>query len=252
MSTFKQRLAPGERSIGVIITLPDPSVTEIFVRAGYDWLWIDAEHSPLGPSDVQRIAQAAGVTPCLARIPGLDEGWVKKTLDTGVDGIIFPLINTPAEAERAVALCKYPPLGRRSVGVGRAHGYGPEFDDYVRSANERTVVVAQIEHIQAVEAVDAILSVPGLDAALVGPYDLSNSMGKPGQVNDPEVQAAIRRVRQASAARAIPVGIFTGSPQAARSYLEAGFNFVGLSVDAMLLAEMAAASLMQARGMGSL
>jgi 2-keto-3-deoxy-L-rhamnonate aldolase RhmA len=246
--TFKQLLASPGPAIGVIITLPDPTAAEIFVRAGFDWLWIDAEHAPLGAGEVQRIAQAAGPIPCLARIPGLDEGWVKKTLDTGVDGIIFPLVNSAADAGQAVAMCKYPPLGRRSVGVGRAQGYGPGFAEYVRTANDRTVVVAQIEHIHAVEAVDEILSTPGLDAALVGPYDLSNSMGKPGQVSDAEVQAAITHVREACQRRGIPVGIFTGSPDAARAYIAAGFKFVGLGVDVMLLAEMAAATLGKVKG----
>jgi len=248
MISFKQQLASKHKSVGVIVTLPEAAVTEILTQAGYDWLWIDAEHSPLSAGDVQRIAQMAGDTPCLARVPGLDEGWVKKTLDSGVEGIIFPLINSAAEAERAVTLCKYPPQGRRSAGVGRADGYGPNFATYVRDANERTVVVAQIEHIQAVESVEAILGVAGLDAALIGPYDLSNSMGKPGQVNDPDVQAAIRKVRHACAARGMPVGIFTTSPQSGRTYLAEGFSFVGVGVDVMLLAEKAAASLAEVRG----
>jgi 2-keto-3-deoxy-L-rhamnonate aldolase RhmA len=133
------------------------------------------------------------------------------------------------------------------VGIGRSQGYGPGFDEYIRTANQSTVVVAQIEHIHAVQALDSILDTPGLDAALVGPYDLSNSMGRPGQVGDPEVQAVIAQVRQACNRRGMPVGIFTASPQAARSYIAAGFNFIGLGVDAMLLAEMAAATLGQVK-----
>jgi 2-keto-3-deoxy-L-rhamnonate aldolase RhmA len=125
------------------------------------------------------------------------------------------------------------------VGIGRAQGYGPEFAEYVRTANARTCVVVQIEHIQAVERVEEIVTTPGVDAALIGPFDLSNSMGKPGQVSDPQVQAAIARVRSTCAAHGLPVGIFTTSPEVGRRALAEGYAFVGVGVDVMLLAEAA-------------
>lgn len=247
---FRQRLLSQTPSIGVIATLADPSVVEILVHAGYDWLWIDAEHSPLNPADIQKMAQAANGCPCLARVPSLDEGWVKKVLDAGVDGIIFPLINSSEEAQQAVALCRYPPLGRRSVGVARAQKYGAGFDEYIAQANEQVCVVIQIEHIEGVRRVTEILETPGVDALLIGPYDLSNSMGKPGQVDHPQVQAAIESVRNACLAFDKPLGIFTTSVNVARQALRDGFTFVAVGVDVMLLANAARQTLQQVKAGG--
>jgi 2-keto-3-deoxy-L-rhamnonate aldolase RhmA len=240
-ASFLDRIRSGQRPVGVIITLADPAVAEIFAQSGFDWLWLDAEHSPLDVASIQAIARAAAVfsTACLVRVPSIDEGWTKRVLETGVDGIIFPLVNTPEQAGRAVALSKYPPLGQRSAGVGRAQGYGPRFDEYLAGANQHICTVVQIEHTHSVHNVDAILAVPGVDAALVGPYDLSASMGKPGQVNDPEVRQAILRVRQAARAADKPLGIFAAGLPAALQALEDGFDFVTAGIDCMLLSGLA-------------
>jgi 2-dehydro-3-deoxyglucarate aldolase/4-hydroxy-2-oxoheptanedioate aldolase len=249
-ANFRQRLLAQTPSIGVVATLADPSVVEILVQAGYDWLWIDAEHSPLNPTDIQKMAQAAGGCPCLVRVPGLEEGWVKKVLDTGVDGIIFPLINSGEEARRAVALCRYPPLGRRSMGIGRAQRYGHGFEEYVAQANEQVCVVVQIEHIEGVQRVTEILDTPGVDALLIGPYDLSNSMGKPGQVEHPQVKAAIESVRHACLAFDKPLGVFTTSVDYARRALKDGFTFVAVGIDVMLLANAARQTVQQVKSGG--
>lgn len=249
-ASFRQRLLSQTPSIGVIATLPDPSVVEILVQAGYDWLWIDAEHSPLSPTDVQKMTQAANGCPCLARVPSLDEGWVKKVLDAGVEGIIFPLINSSEEAQRAVSLCRYPPLGQRSVGVARAQKYGLGFDKYVAQANEQVCVVVQIEHIEGVMRITEILDTPGVDALLIGPYDLSNSMGKAGQVDHPQVHNAIESVRHACLAFDKPLGIFTTSVDYARQALKDGFTFVAVGIDVMLLANAARQTLQQVKASG--
>jgi 2-keto-3-deoxy-L-rhamnonate aldolase RhmA len=243
--SFRQRLAAGEQLIGVVLTLSDPSVAETMARAGFDWLWVDGEHSPLDVADFQSIAQAAGDCPCLVRVPSIDEAWIKKTLDTGVEGIIFPLVNHREQAERAVSLSKYPPMGTRSVGISRAQGYGPGFDRYMRQANDWVCSVAQIEHIDAILRLDEILEVPGIDALLIGPYDLSASMGKPGAVDDPEVRRAIEDVRLACQAAGKPVGIFAGNIARARQALEQGFNLIGAGIDVRLLADLAAQILAQ-------
>ena len=237
--SFRQRLDAGEQLIGMIVTLADPAVTEIMAQAGFDWLWFDGEHSVLDVAMIQGLAQAAGSAHCLARVPSLDEAWAKKTLEIGIDGIVFPLVNNQELARRAVALSKYPPLGERSVGVARAQSYGPGFNRYLETANARVCTIVQIEHIAAVENVQSILAVAGVDALMIGPYDLSASMGMPGQVDAPEVKAAIERILQAGHAAGRPVGIFAGNAGRARRALQQGFNFVAVGIDVMLLSDLA-------------
>jgi 2-keto-3-deoxy-L-rhamnonate aldolase RhmA len=142
-------------------------------------------------------------------------------------------------AESAVALTKYPPLGERNVGIARAQGYGIDFDAYVRHANDWICTILQIEHIQAVENIEAILSIPGVDALVIGPYDLSASLGMPGKVDAPEVSQAIDRVLHACRQEGKPIGIFAADGDRAHSALEQGFNFIVVGIDVMLLASAA-------------
>jgi len=237
--SFRQRLMAGEQLIGMIITLADPAVAEIMAQAGFDWLWFDGEHSVLDVAMIQALAQASGSAHTLARVPSIDEAWVKKTLEIGIEGIVFPLVNTQELARRAVALSKYPPLGERSVGVGRAQKYGSGFSRYIETANERICTIVQIEHITAVENVHSILAVPGVDALMIGPYDLSASMGMAGQIDALEVKAAIESILQAGRAADRPVGILTGNVSRTRQALQQGFSFVAVAVDVMLLSDLA-------------
>jgi 2-dehydro-3-deoxyglucarate aldolase len=233
---FKSKLIRRERLLGTVISLPLPEIAEMCANAGFDWLFLDMEHGLLDFEMVQRMAMAAGQRcACLARLPATTSVWIKKTLDLGVAGIIVPMINTPEEAARVVQHAKYPPAGRRSVGVGRAHRYGTNFRVYVDMANDNTSLIVQIEHIQAVENIEAILDVPGVDGALVGPFDLSASLGKPGFTDDPEVKAAIQRVVDACKARNRPAGIFAADAAAAKAALEQGFTLIACSADTMLL-----------------
>ena len=185
--------------------------------AGFDWLFVDAEHSPLEALAIQRIVQGAGSTPCLVRLARGDEVSIKKALDVGAAGIIAPLVNSAEQAAQVVRWAKYAPLGTRGVGVGRAHGYGFKFQEYVSSANDETVVVVQAEHIDAVNNMEAIVQVPGVDAVLVGPYDLSASLGHLGEVTHPDVVSAIERVTQVCRAAHMPLGIFGMSAEAVQT-----------------------------------
>ncbi len=235
-ATFKSKLTRHERLLGTVVSLPLPEIAEMSANAGFDWLFLDMEHGLLDFDMVQRMAMAAGTRcACLARLPASTSVWIKKALDLGIAGIIVPMVNTPEEAARVVRHAKYPPLGQRSVGVGRAHRYGANFRVYVDMANEHTSVIVQIEHIQAVENVEAILEVPGVDAALVGPFDLSASMGKPGFTDDPAVRAAILRVLEACKARGKAAGIFMGDTPGARWAIEQGFTLVACSSDMLQL-----------------
>ena len=237
---FKEKLRQDVPLVGIIQTLASSEITEIIAAAGFDWLFVDLEHGTLGIREAQVLLQAANpALDCLVRVPANQEDWIKKSLDIGADGIIIPQIHSAREAARAVASCKYPPQGNRSVGIARAHGYGPHFDQYVANANDEIAVVLQIEHSQAVANIDAIAGVPGIDALFVGPYDLSASMGKPGRVNDADVQRAIAAVKECADAVGLPVGIFAADPVAARACMAAGYKLIAVGMDTLLLGKAA-------------
>lgn len=236
--SFAARLRRGERLIGSFVTLPALEVAEVMGAAGLDWLAIDCEHAPLDALWAQRLLQAARV-PGVIRVADGHESTLKHALDTGAAGVIVPMVNTAQQARAIVSHCKYPPLGTRGVGIVRAQGYGHGFQEYVARANESTAVIVQIEHITGVENIDAIVAVPGVDAAFVGPYDLSGSMGRLGQVDHIDVLAAIEGVRLACERAGMPLGIFAGSATAARPYLDKGFTLIAVGIDAQLLGQAA-------------
>ncbi len=221
---------------GTIQTLASPEVTEIIGAAGFDWLFVDLEHSAMSIREAQAILQTADqALACLIRVPVNQEDWIKKSLDTGADGIIIPQIQTAESAARAVSLCKYPPEGTRSVGIARAHGFGARFDQYMADANDEITVILQIEHIHAVENIDTILAVPGIDAVFIGPYDLSASMGKTGRVTDAGVQQAIASVKAKADQAGIPTGIFGATPDAVKPYIDAGHTLIAVGMDTLLM-----------------
>ena len=238
--TFRKKLLSGRTLIGTVVTLPCPQIAEILAYAGFDWLWIDAEHSPLQMGEVQGILQAmqdrcAGVV----RIPASEEVYIKKSLDIGAAALIAPHVDTVEIAERVVRFAKYPPSGERSIGVSRAHAYGLQFADYMKHANEQIAVIIQIEHVNGARNIEAILDVAGVDAVMIGPYDLSGSLGKPGEIHDPEVQGLIKHVAQTCRKRKKPIGIFAPDGDVARRFLDQGFSLIAVSVDAMMLAKSA-------------
>ena len=246
---FKQRLKKGETLIGTIISLPAPEAAEIMSMAGFDWLFVDMEHTSLDFQTTQHILQVVDSrTPCVVRVPSSHEAWFKKCLDMGATGIMAPQVNSAKHAKAIVEACKYPPLGGRSVGIARAHAYGIAFDEYMNKANQETAIIVQIEHIDAVNQIDAIVEVSGIDALFVGPYDLSASLGKTGQVDDEEVRQAITRVRQSAAEAGIPVGIFGTSVAAVESYLRSGYQLIAAGIDSLLLAQAGQAIVETLRG----
>ncbi|HLP46180.1 MAG TPA: aldolase/citrate lyase family protein [Candidatus Kapabacteria bacterium] len=237
---FKKKLAQKQPLIGTLQELPATEVTEILALAGLDWLFVDMEHSAIDVSCMQHILQAGQkMCPCIVRSPSHDEVWLKKILDAGADGIIIPLVNSAEKAKEIIRFCKYPPAGSRSIGIARAQDYGMNFQKYVAEANEKVAVILQIEHIDAVRNIDAIVKVPGIDAIFIGPYDLSGSMGMTGQVNSPEVQQQIETVRKACIDAGLPMGIFTADPAEVKSLLEKGYSLIAVGIDAMILGKAA-------------
>ena len=236
VTSFKQKLQNQEPLFGTVVTLPSTSTAEILSKLGFQWLWIDMEHAPLSLEKTQDIMQAVGKRcACLVRAPWNDEVWIKRILDTGCDGIILPQIKTAQQAKDVVNACKYSPDGNRSVGISRAQNYGMNLQEFFQTANDKITIVLQIEHIDAVKNIEEIIDVPGFDAILIGPFDLSGSMGLTGQVNHPEVQEAVKTVKDMCIKKNIPVGIFVGNADGAIEARKNNFSLIGVGIDSMYL-----------------
>jgi 2-dehydro-3-deoxyglucarate aldolase/4-hydroxy-2-oxoheptanedioate aldolase len=235
---FVARLVRREPLLGTLLTLPAPELAEVVAAAGFDWLFVDMEHGLLDFAAVQRVVQAAGhLCPCIVRVPNNEPILIAKALDTGAAGIIGPHVNTADEARAIVRAARYPPAGARSLGVARAQGYGRRIADAIARDNDRTIVVAQVEHIDAVAHIDEIVAVPGVSAVFIGPFDLSASLGKPGEIGAPDVEQAIGTIAAACAARPLPCGIFVVSGDAARRAFAAGQSLVCAMTDTLLFAD---------------
>ena len=170
---MRSKVNKGKTLIGTIYTIGSPQVAEIISISGFDWVLIDMEHSTLSLDAVQSALQAIGEDVIkIVRVPGNDEIWIKRVLDTGCDGILVPMVKNSEEAERVVRYSKYPVQGQRSVGVTRAHGYGANFSEYISGANRDIIIMIQVEHHEGVKNIDSIVSVKGIDSIFIWPYDL--------------------------------------------------------------------------------
>ena len=238
--SLRKDLREGKSLTGTLLTLPSPEVAEILAKSGFDWLFIDMEHSAISLQTAQTIIQAASTQSyCVIRCPSNDEAWINRCLDTGADGIIIPQVKTQKEAEYAAHFAKYAPLGGRSVGISRAHGYGMDFNEYMERANEDTALIIQCEHIEAIDNLPSILDVKGIDCVFVGPYDLSASMNKTGQLKDPEVVNAIERISKMASESNMPLGIFGTAPEFVKAYKQKGFNLLTVNADILMLSRSA-------------
>jgi len=244
---IKEKMRRGEPSIGSWMSMAHPSIAEILAMAGYDWVVIETEHTAIDVSEVLRLIIAIeqrGSIP-LVRLAWNDPIQAKAVLDSGAAGVLVPMVNSKAEAELAVQMTKYPPLGFRGVGLARAQGYGEQFDAYVKNANADTLLIVQIEHRDAVANIEEILSVPGIDGTFIGPYDLSLSLGIPGQTGHPEVLAAKRKVLEATLAHGLIAGVHFVQPCTAaadcRRAVGEGYRFIALGTDILFLGDGARA-----------
>lgn len=247
-NTFRRRLIDRELLIGTMVTLPTAATAEILADVGFDWLFIDGEHGPLETADLLAILQAVGHrVPCIVRVPAGEEVPIKKVLDLGAAGIIAPQVNTAEQAADVVRFARYAPQGGRGVGLARAHGYGMRFQEYIESANDQVAVIVQAEHATAVENIDAIVKVPGVDAVLLGPYDLSASLGKMGLIDDPVVTGAIARITAACQSAGMAMGHFGVTAGAVKPYIEMGYTLITVSVDTLHLGTAAKNALAELR-----
>ena len=239
----RTRLRAGEVSIGSWMQIPHASVAEILGRAGYDWVVLDLEHGAICVHQLPDLCRALelGETLPLARLAYGHPKDCKQALDAGVGGVIIPMIES---AEQLMALrdaCYWPPAGVRGVGFSRANLFGQHFDQY-RAEAQAPLLIAMIEHIHAVQSLEAILQVRGLDAILVGPYDLSASLGITGQSADPRFISALEMVRAVTTKHRVPCGvhIVAADPKELQQRQEQGYRFIAYSLDAVFLRESAA------------
>lgn len=249
--SLKAKLQRRELTVGSWMSLGHPAIAEMFARAGFDWLVIDLEHSTITireAGELIRVIDLCGVSP-LVRLTSNDPDQIKRVMDAGAHGVVVPMVNTPDDAARAVAATRYGPAGRRGVGLARAQRYGPGFRDYLAWQADGPIVVVQIEHIDAVQAIDEILAVPGVDAFIVGPYDLSCSLGTVGDFGTAEFASASARVLRAGQQAKKAAGVHLVEPdlQRLRALVDDGYHFIAYSVDFRMLDATARAGLQTVR-----
>lgn len=238
IQTIRAKLRNGGHTIGSWMQIPHPSVAEIMGQAGYDWVAVDMEHGAVAVHQLPDLFRALelGNTLPLARIAHGQPKDCKQALDAGAGGIIVPMIESAAQLIAVRDACRWPPAGTRGVGFSRANLFGKHFEAY-REEAQVPLLVAMIEHHRAVAELEAILAVEGLDAILIGPYDLSASMGLTAQFDHPDFCATMEKIRTLAAAKAIPAGVHVvaPSPVQLQQRLGEGYRFIAYSIDAVML-----------------
>lgn len=239
MIDLKERLRKGLLTVGSWITVGHASIAEIMARAGFDWLTVDMEHSAITLDQAQALIQIIELSGCLplVRVGENNPVLIKRVMDAGSHGVIVPMVNSKEDAVAAVSAVRYPPEGRRGVGLARAQGYGMGFEKYKNWVNKGSVVIAQIEHIKAVDNLEEILKVEGVDGFIVGPYDLSGSIGRPGEFEHPRVKAAMARVMKVARDMKKTAGFHLIPPQAEllTEKIDEGYRFLAFSLDTLFL-----------------
>lgn len=238
-TALKERLHRGDAVIGTLLPIPSPEVAEIVGLAGYDCIFLDTEHGPLTTETVQNMVRACrtvDVVP-LARVPENNPKVILRALDSGCLGVMVPQVETPEQAAAAVAATKYAPQGIRSLAGGTAAaqwGTVP-LSEFVAASNAATITVLQVETRHGLEAVEEIARIPGIDVLFIGPSDLSVSLGHPGEMGHPDVQAAFRRIIQTSRKAGVPVGMLALTPDEVRTYRALGVTLFLDGVPRLLL-----------------
>jgi 2-keto-3-deoxy-L-rhamnonate aldolase RhmA len=226
----KAKLARGEVVVGVFVAIAAPALVELCGTAGFDYVLIDAEHGPIDVSECEnlvRAADAVGITP-LVRVPSHEPKTILRYLDTGAQGIMAPNVSSASSARGVVRATRYAPLGERGLGPGRAAGFGQEMSlaEYARHANENLLLIAQLEHIDALTNLSEILDVDGIDAFEIGLADLSQSMGLPGQTSHPEVQGVVDKLVAGVLGAGRVIGDSAADRASAASLIEQGYRMI--------------------------
>jgi len=244
-SPVKKRLRAGEPVIAATVSVNSVDVAAHLANLGFDFLWVEMEHSPVSLETLRNMVLATRGLPALtfARVP-VNETWTaKRVLDMGVSGVIFPFTSTPELAQQAAAACRYPPHGRRGSGANLARFAWPDRDRYSDSADENVTVIAIIEEARAVERIDEIAATPGVDVMFIGTSDLSFSLGLRGDQNDPRLHEAIEKVVAAGKRHGKFLGRPAPSPEKVKEYVRQGFQLFQAPTDLGLMTSGAKAYL---------
>lgn len=250
MNNTKRKLLAKSPVLGGWIMTGSPNIGEIMADAGFDFIVVDMEHTPTNGEGFYQIILSAKGTGCdvFARLASCDPVTAKQVLDMGATGIIVPSVNSPHEAAQAVAMAKFPPEGIRGTSLCRASGFGCHFQEYFQRHNQEVLVVIMLENIVGVRQVEAILSTPGIDAVLIGPYDLSTSLGLAGKLDHPDVLKAQQTILDECNRRGIPAGlhVISADPDEVLKRVNEGFRFIACGLDTLFIRE-GCRQVMQAR-----
>ena len=242
LNKLRKAIAEKGNAIGTFVGVSTPAIVEILGYTGMDYLIIDTEHGPydtMPASDLIRAADSRGLSP-VVRIADVTHKEIQRAVDNGAEGIIIPCLKRKEDFIKAVDLCKYPPLGSRGFIKGRGCGFGNEgwasgsLEDYMRNSNEKVLLLPQCETREALDEIEEIVGIAGIDGIFIGPYDLSISMGIPGQFDAPVFRQAISRVLEACKEAGKLCMIYTNNANEARAYLEMGFDAVANSMDSVM------------------
>ena len=242
-----------KNTIGTWITLNNPSTAEILSDCGFDWLCVDMEHSTIDYSEAQLLIatiQSKGIK-AYVRVGENNNRIIKRVLDAGADGIIVPMVNNKEEAVKAINSVNYPPTGNRGVGLARAQGYGFNFENYKNKKAKEIKLIVQIEHIDAINNLNEIIDLDGVDGTIIGPYDLSGSMGKPGQYNDDDVKKVIYKYEQIASKKNKLMGFHVIQPdhKLVEEKISKGYNFIAFSLDTIFLGSIAKSEVSKIKGL---
>ncbi|TGM94162.1 2,4-dihydroxyhept-2-ene-1,7-dioic acid aldolase [Leptospira levettii] len=241
MNLVKQKLGIGRHTVGTWMQIPNPIIAEILAANGFDWIAVDLEHGSYSLSQLPDIFRAISLHNSLpmARVAQNHPKDIKQALDAGARGVIVPMIESKQAVVDFVKWSSYPPEGTRGVGYSQANLYGNSFSKYINEINTDLVRVIQIENINALREIDEIFSVPGIDAAMIGPYDLSGSMNLTGKFDHPEFLEVVRKFQEAAAKSKLPLGthLISPDPEKLDMEIQSGKKFIAYSTDAVMLNE---------------
>lgn len=241
--SLKNKLKNNQLTLGSWIMIGSPMSVEVMALADFEWLVIDIEHTSIDLTTTENLIRTiqSKEIKALVRVSKNEEVIIKKVLDMGADGIIVPMVCSKEDAIQAVSYAKYPPIGKRGVGLYRASGYGTKFEEYKKWVNEELVIIAQIEHIDAVNSIEDILQVEGIDGTIIGPYDLSGSMGYPGEFEREDVKNAVQKVLDKCQEYNIPSGfhVVDTNPEKLQIKIDQGCTFLAYGIDYFFMRDAA-------------
>lgn len=241
--SLKQKLKNNELTIGSWIMMGSSMSVEVMALAGFEWLVIDIEHTSIDLPTVENLIRTIQLKniKALVRVSKNEEVVIKRVLDMGADGIIVPMVCSKEDATQAVDYAKYPPVGKRGVGLYRASGYGTIFEEYKKWVDNELVIIAQIEHIDAVNNIEDIINIEGIDGTIIGPYDLSGSMGYPGEFERDDVRESVQNVLDKCKAKGFPSGfhVVDTDPSKLKEKIDQGCTFLAYGIDYFFMRDAA-------------